>query len=131
MVKIPLNEIEFEFVRSPGAGGQNVNKVNSKARLRWNVATSPSLEEELRQRFLTYWASRITSTGDVIITSSRYRDQLKNKNDALEKLAAMIQAVASPPTLRRKTKVSRGAKKRRLEGKKRRSETKAMRKKLV
>jgi ribosome-associated protein len=127
---IPVSELTFEFVRSPGAGGQNVNKVNSKARLYWNILASSSLPEDVRERFLARWASRINAAGEVVITSDRYRDQLKNKADTQEKLAAMIAAVAVPPTPRKKTKPTRGAKERRLGDKKRRADTKAMRKKL-
>ncbi len=121
-------EFQFDFVRSPGAGGQNVNKVNSKAVLHWNVVNSPSLAEPVRQRFLKLWARRVTLSGDVVITSSRYRDQLKNKQDVLDKLAEMIKEVAFPPTKRKKTKPTKGSKERRLKKKKIRSETKLRRK---
>lgn len=126
-IHISDDEFQFSFVRSPGAGGQNVNKVNSKAVLRWNVVNSPSLSESVRQRFLNRWPRRVTGDGDVVITSSRYRDQLKNKEDAIDKLANMLEEVAFPPKKRKKTKPTKGSKERRLKEKKLRSETKSRR----
>ena len=103
---IPESEIEFTFVRSSGPGGQNVNKVNSKAVLRWNVVSSPSLREDVRSRFVHEYASKLTSGGDLILTSDAFRDQGRNRADCLEKLAQMIEAVARPPKARKKTKMS-------------------------
>ena len=127
---IPDTEFSFEFVRSPGAGGQNVNKVNSKAVLHWSLINSSSLPEAVRQRFIARWPKRITVTGDIVLTSSRFRDQLRNKEDVLEKLAEMLLEVLTPPKLRKKTKPSRGAKERRLNEKKIRSETKSRRQRV-
>ena len=129
-ISISPREFQFDFVRSPGAGGQNVNKVNSKAVLRWNVVNSPSISEALRQRFLARWSRRINQEGELVVASSRYRDQIKNKQDALEKLAEMIEAVKTPPKPRKKTKPTKAAKERRLREKKQRSETKSRRKPL-
>jgi ribosome-associated protein len=111
---IPLREIEIRFVRSSGAGGQNVNKVNSKAVLRWNVAASRALPGDRRQRFVTRFASRLTNDGEVVLTSDRYRDQGRNVADCLEKLRAMLDAVAEPPKPRRATRPSVGSVQRRL-----------------
>jgi ribosome-associated protein len=119
------NEVEFEFVRSSGAGGQNVNKVNSKAVMRWNVLTSKAISEPLRQRFLIRWQSRLTTSGELIITSSVYRDQIRNKDDAFEKLLAMVEAVATPPKKRTKTKPTRGSKERRIKEKQVRAKVKS------
>ena len=80
-LQIPLAEVEITFVRSSGPGGQNVNKVNSKAVLRWNVAATPSLPFHARSRFLSLFASRLTSTGELVMTSDRFRDQGKNVDD--------------------------------------------------
>src|SRR5215469_6616704 len=80
-VRIPFDEFEFSYARSSGPGGQNVNKVNSKALLRWPVRTSPSLPEPMRQRFLSRYGNRVTAEGDVLISSQRYRDQAKNVDD--------------------------------------------------
>jgi ribosome-associated protein len=112
---IPLREIEIRFVRSSGAGGQNVNKVNSKAVLRWNVAASRSLPADRRQRFVARFAGRLTRDGVLVLTSDRYRDQGRNVADCLEKLRAMLDAVAQPPKPRRATRPSAGAVQRRLD----------------
>ena len=77
-VRIPLAEFEFTFARSSGPGGQNVNKVNSKAVLRWGVRHSPALPEAVRQRFLQKYAARLTNEGDLLVTSQRYRDAPRN-----------------------------------------------------
>lgn len=119
------DEIEFEFVRSSGAGGQNVNKVNSKAVLRWNFTASTALSEELRNRFLDRWGNRVAASGDIVITSSRFRDQIRNREDALEKLLAMIAEIATPPKKRTKTKPTKGSKERRLKEKQQRSKVKS------
>jgi ribosome-associated protein len=108
-IRIPASQLQFTFVRSSGPGGQNVNKVSSKAVLRFRVAESPSLPDDVRDRFLARYRSRVTTEGDIIVTSQRYRDQGRNVADALEKLHAMIAAVARPPTKRKPTKPSRAS----------------------
>lgn len=114
-IQIPLDEFEFSFARSGGPGGQNVNKVNSKAILRWPVTVSSSLPEPVKERFLERFARRLTSDGELIVTSQRYRDQNRNVDDCLEKLKVMILAVASPPVVRRPTKPSAAVRRRRVE----------------
>jgi ribosome-associated protein len=126
-LRIPEDELTWSFVRSGGPGGQNVNKVASKAVLRWNVTASPSLPEDVKARLLQQQRSRITTEGDLLLTSQRYRDQERNRLDCLEKLSSMLRAAAVKPKTRRKTKPSRGAKERRLQAKKRRSALKASR----
>ena len=126
-LSIPTSEFEFTFMRSSGPGGQNVNKVNSKARLRWPVAASPSLPDDVKRRFLDRNHRQITTEGDLILTSQRYRDQAKNIADCLEKLRALLLEAASRPKRRRKTKPSRASKERRLKGKRERSERKERR----
>ena len=116
-VQIPLTEVEFTFARSGGPGGQNVNKVNSKAILRWRVTESSSLPEDLRARLLRTFSRRITTEGDLILTSQKYRDQSSNVNDCLEKLRQMVEQVAIPPKVRRPTKTTTAAKRKRLESK--------------
>ncbi len=116
-IQIPDGEFEFTFARSSGPGGQNVNKVNSKAVMRWSPTTSPSLPTEVRERFISRYASRLTMTGELILTSQRSRDQNRNMEDCLERLKEMILAVARKPLTRRPTKATRGSHKRRLEGK--------------
>jgi ribosome-associated protein len=123
-ITIPDEELHFTFSRSSGPGGQNVNKVNSKATLHWKPGLSLALPEEVRARFLTAYANRLTNEGDVVITSQLYRDQPKNIDDCLAKLRAMILQILVPPKKRRPTKPSKGSKLRRLDAKKRRSEVK-------
>lgn len=126
-IRIPAGELTFTFMRSSGPGGQNVNKVNSKVRLRWPIVASTSLPADVKNRFLTRYRRRITTGGDLLITSQRYRDQAKNVIDCREKLQELIAAVAHPPTPRRKTKPSRAARQRRLNEKHHRASKKQSR----
>jgi len=126
-IRIPLAELQFTFVRSAGPGGQNVNKVNTKAVLRWPVTASPSLPEGVRQRFRAKFANRLTTEGELVLSSQRFRDQSRNKSDCLDKLQAMLASVARPPVKRRRTKPSKASKTRRLNEKRRRSENKQSR----
>lgn len=126
-LQIPLEEFEFTYTRSSGPGGQNVNKVNSKATLRWPALASPSLVAGVRARFLQKFGSRLTVDGDLLIVSQRYRDQARNADDCLEKLREMLSSVAVAPTPRKKTKPSKASVKRRLEGKRQASEKKQSR----
>jgi ribosome-associated protein len=129
-ITIPDEELAFSFARSSGPGGQNVNKVNSKATLRWNPAASAALPDDVRSRFLARYASRITNEGEIVITSQESRDQPKNIAICLEKLRAMIADVLTPPKRRRPTKPTKGSKQRRLTAKKRRSDVKAGRRNI-
>ena len=126
-IAIPETEFEFSFARSGGPGGQNVNKVNTKAVLHWNVKVSPSLPPGVRDRFLTRYHNRITKDGAIVLHSQRYRDQGRNTADCLNRLREMILAVVKPPVKRRPTKPSRGAQQRRLQNKKQNSEKKRSR----
>jgi ribosome-associated protein len=121
--RILIDEEEFtwSFVRSGGPGGQNVNKVASKAVLRWNVKTSLALPDEVKTRFMTQQQGRITTEGDLIITSQRFRDQEKNRHDCLDKLREMIVPALAVPRPRRATKPTKGSRTRRLAEKRHRS----------
>jgi ribosome-associated protein len=115
--QIPLEEFEFTFARSGGPGGQNVNKVNSKAVLRWTVVASPSLPEDVRGRFLQRYANQITLDGELIVTSQRSRDRGANIEDCLQKVKDMVLNVLNPPTPRRPTRPGRAARERRTQAK--------------
>jgi ribosome-associated protein len=126
-IQIPHGEFSFTFVRSSGPGGQNVNKVNSKAVLRWSVLHSPSLPQEVRQRFLSRFGRRLTTEHELVLSSQRYRDQGRNVADCLEKLREMVASVAVRPVVRRPTKPTRASVTRRLEHKGRKSQKKQQR----
>lgn len=126
-VRIPVAEFNWTYSRSGGPGGQNVNKVNSRATLRWNVVQSPSLPADVRERLMTRQRRRISKEGDLLIHSDRYRDQAKNVDDCLERLRLMLAEVAVAPKVRVPTKPTHGSQRRRLVEKKERSETKSRR----
>lgn len=120
-------ELDVRYVRSSGPGGQNVNKTNTKAVVRWNVRSSPNVREDVKARFLARFASRVTDAGDVVIMSDRYRDQPRNLDDCLLKLAFMLEEVAAAPTPRKPTRPGRAARERRIKAKKTRGAVKTMR----
>jgi ribosome-associated protein len=126
-LRIPDEEFSWTFVRSGGPGGQNVNKVASKAVLRWDLAHSPSLPEDVKVRLRTLQRRRVTGEGELVLSSQRYRDQERNREDCLEKLREMILAAAARPKPRKATKPSRGSKEARLREKRRRSGVKTER----
>ncbi len=126
-IRIPFRELHFSFSRSSGAGGQNVNKVNTKATLRWDVLASPSLPDGVRERFQVSYVRRITRAGELVITSQRYRDQGRNTADCLEKLRAMLLGVATAPRRRKPTRPSKASRERRLASKRATSERKRRR----
>lgn len=128
-ISIPRSEMRFSFARSSGPGGQNVNKVNSKATLHWPVMTSPSLPEDVRRRFVAAFGNRINNEGELVLASQETRDQASNIEDCLDKLRQMILSVATAPKKRRPTKPTKGSQRRRLEDKKGRSQTKSLRQK--
>jgi ribosome-associated protein len=126
-VRIPESELEWKFVRSGGPGGQNVNKVASKAVLRWNMAGSAVLSEEAKAHLATRLRARLTAEGDLIITSQRFRDQERNRRDCLAKLVALVQQAMRRPKARKATRPTRGSKEARLEAKRRRALRKSQR----
>lgn len=128
-IRVPLDEFDWSYARSGGPGGQNVNKVESKAVLRWPVATSPSVPGDVRARFLQKFHNRVTAEGDLVLSSQRFRDQERNRQDCLEKLTAMLLEAATPPKPRRATRPTKASKRRRVEAKRRTSAVKARRRK--
>ena len=123
-IAIPDDELQLSFSRSSGPGGQNVNKVSSKATLRWAVTSSPHMPADVRNRFLQKYANQLTKDGDLVIYSQTFRDQPKNIAACREKLRAMIASIVTPPKKRRPTRPTKGSKVRRLRDKKSRSQVK-------
>ena len=124
-ITIPDEELLFTFARSGGPGGQNVNKVASKAILHWNVSNNTTLPPEVKARLRAYEGNRITTEGELVIQGQRFRDQGKNIEDCLTRLREMILRVLHPPRPRRPTKPTKGSKQRRLAGKRQQSRRKA------
>jgi ribosome-associated protein len=126
-IAIDESEIEESFIRASGPGGQNVNKLATAVQLRFDVRHSPSLPHEVRARLERLAGRRLTRDGVLVITAQRHRTQERNRDDALARLIDLIRAAAVRPTPRRPTRPTLGSKVRRLEGKKRRGDIKALR----
>jgi ribosome-associated protein len=126
-IAIDENEIHQEFIQSSGPGGQNVNKVATAVQLRFDVANSPSLPDEVRERLLSLTRRRITKEGVLVIDARRFRTQGANRQDAMERLVGLIRKAAQKPRIRRKTRPTLGSKMRRLEAKRHRAQTKRLR----
>jgi ribosome-associated protein len=126
-IAIDEREIEESFVRASGPGGQNVNKVSSAVRLRFDVRHSPNLPHDVRQRLEGLAGNRLTDEGVLILNAQRHRTQERNRADALERLVALIREAAIPPVPRRPTKVPFSQRRRRREGKRHRGTVKKLR----
>ena len=126
-IDLDENEIEYHFVRASGPGGQHVNKAATAVQLRFDAANSPSLPDDVRQRLIRLAGRQVTEEGVLIIDARRYRSQERNRRDATDRLLQLIRSAASRPKVRRRTKPTRAARERRLQEKRRRSETKRTR----
>jgi len=122
-------EMKFTFIRSPGPGGQNVNKVATGVQMRFNVVDSASLPEAVRKRLLALLGKKLTLTGELVIRATQYRTQNRNKQAAISRLVSLIQQAAVPPKKRKKTKPTLASKERRLEKKKLHAKNKSLRQK--
>jgi ribosome-associated protein len=126
-ISIDERELQEEFIRASGPGGQHVNKVATAVKLRFDAAHSPSLTADVRDRLIRLAGSRITEEGVIIIDARRFRSQERNRQDARERLVALIRKAAQRPKPRRKTHPTAASKERRLEEKHRRGQTKQIR----
>ncbi len=126
-IAIDESQIQEDFVRASGPGGHNVNKVATAVQLRFDVAHSLSLPDDVRERLISLAGRRITEDGILIIEARRFRTQEQNRKDAIDRLVELVRSAAEKPKIRRKTRSTLASKMRRLESKRRRAETKRMR----
>jgi ribosome-associated protein len=129
-ISISENELQEDFVRASGPGGQNVNKVSTAVQLRFDVVNSPSLPEDVKNRLKKLAGSKMTDNGILIIDSREYRTQNRNRAGALNRLIELVKKASEKPKRRIKTKPTKGAKEKRLQVKKQRSAVKTLRKRV-
>jgi ribosome-associated protein len=126
-ITIPAADLQVSFARSAGPGGQNVNKVNTKAQLRWAALESAALPPAVKARLLARYGNRINNEGELVLSSDEHREQARNLNACREKLRAMIISVLKPPRRRVKTKPTRASVERRIVSKQRQADKKRSR----
>lgn len=126
-IALDESEIQESFIAASGPGGQNVNKVATAVQLRFDMANSPAMSDDVKMRLARIAGRRLTNDGVIVLVAQKFRSQERNREDALERLIQMIQEAAVPPIPRRATKPTLGSKKRRLESKTRRGAVKQLR----
>lgn len=129
-LNIPLSEIKFTYTSSSGPGGQHVNRASTKAVLRWSLTDSPSVRENKRELLTAKLQNKLTKSGEIIVTSDRFRDRTQNKSDCIFKFKALLIKATKVDKPRKASKVSKSQKKKRLEGKRMQSDKKQSRKRI-
>lgn len=126
-IEIPKAELQFSFAKSPGPGGQNVNKLNTKAILRWRIRESQAISAAQKARFYQRFGGRVTQDGEVLIVSHEARTQAGNQAACLDRLKAMLLQILTPPKPRKATRPTAGSRRRRLDNKRKTSDKKRSR----